>query len=85
MVHGSYFSSGCFAMGDEAIEEIYIMVEHALRRGQAYVPVQIYPFRMTSRRMEQEKGGEHRELWQHLEKGWRYTEQNQQPFPDKDS
>ena len=85
MVHGSYVSIGCFAMGDEAIEEIYIMVEQALRRGQAYVPVQIYPFRMTSQRMEQEKEEEHRELWQHLEEGWRYTEQNRQPFPDKDS
>ncbi len=69
MVHGSWVSIGCFAMGDDAIEEIYTMVDQALRAGQKYVPVQIYPFRMTPQRMETEKDSPYIQFWQHLEKG----------------
>ncbi len=48
MVHGNCVSVGCFAMTDKGIAEIYAFVEAAIRHGQKDVPVEIYPFRMTS-------------------------------------
>lgn len=85
MVHGSDVSIGCFAMTDPVIEEIYTLVNEAFKAGVSYVPVQVYPFRMSEERMEAEKENEHYEFWQHLLPGWQHTEIEQAPYPDKDS
>lgn len=85
MVHGSYVSIGCFAMTDNGIAEIYTMVAEALRAGQPYVPVQVYPFSMTPARMELEANSPHLAFWQHLLPGWQYTEEHSAPYPDKDN
>lgn len=45
MVHGNCVSIGCYAMGDEAIEEIYTLVAAAHAGGQRNVPVHAFPFR----------------------------------------
>lgn len=84
MVHGGNESIGCFAMTDPCIEEIYTLVNEAFRKGSPYVPVQIYPFRMTPERMQQEAAHAHIAFWQHLLPGWQHTETKQEPFPDKD-
>jgi murein L,D-transpeptidase YafK len=47
MVHGDCKSVGCFAMTNNGIDEIYGIVEAALRAGQHEVPVHIFPFRMS--------------------------------------
>ncbi|MFI3244437.1 MAG: 2-dehydro-3-deoxyphosphooctonate aldolase [Akkermansia sp.] len=71
MVHGSHYSIGCFAMGDDGIEEIYTMVAQALEQGQVAVPVQIYPFKMTDERMEKEKNHPAFPFWKgYLKEGW---------------
>lgn len=44
MIHGGCVSVGCFAMGDDAIAEIYTAVHEALRSGQSAVSVQALPF-----------------------------------------
>lgn len=85
MVHGSNVSIGCFAMTDKGISEIYTMVAEALRAGQPYVPVQVYPFRMTPERMAEEQESPHFDFWQHLLPGWTYTEQSSAPYPDSDN
>lgn len=85
MVHGSNVSIGCFAMTDGGIEEIYTLVAEALRGGQSYVPVQVYPFRMTEQRMQAEHGSPHYAFWQHLQPGWLHTESTQEPWPDADN
>lgn len=56
MVHGSNVSIGCFAMTDPVIEEIYLLVEAALKGGQEAVKVQIFPFRMTPEKMAAVEG-----------------------------
>ena len=84
MVHGSNVSIGCFAMTDSGISEIYTLVAEALRAGQPYVPVQIYPFCMTPERMAKEQDSPHAEFWQHLLPGWEHTEKKQAPYPDTD-
>ena len=50
MVHGDVCSVGCFAMTDPVIEEIYLVIEAALKNGGS-VPVHVFPFRMTQERM----------------------------------
>lgn len=85
MVHGSDVSIGCFAMTDPIIEEIYTLVNEAFRAGVKSVPVQVYPFRMTEERMQEEASHQHFEFWQHLLPGWQYTEQHKAPYEDSDS
>ena len=63
MVHGACKSVGCFAMTDKAIEEIYGVVEAALRGGQHEVPVHIFPFRMTDAAFAKETLGDWTNLW----------------------
>jgi len=57
MVHGNCVSIGCYAMGDENIEEIYTLMEAALRNGQKNIDVHVFPFRFDSTTI----------AWQHLE------------------
>ncbi|WP_018267951.1 L,D-transpeptidase family protein [Methylosinus sp. LW4] len=92
MVHGSCKSVGCFAMTDRVIEEIYGMVEAALRGGQHEVPVHIFPFRMTDAALAKETQGdwtnlwsappEHQQwsgFWQNLKEGYDLFEQTGEP------
>ena len=85
MVHGSDVSLGCFAMTNEKVEEIYTLVNEAFKAGVKSVPVQVYPFRMTDKRMEQEKLSPHYAFWQHIRPGYLYTEEHNAPYPDTDS
>ena len=85
MVHGSDVSVGCFAMTDEKIEEIYTLVNEAFLAGVKEVPVQVYPFRMTTQRMQEEAQNEHHSFWLHLLPGWQHTETHREPYPDADS
>ena len=85
MVHGDIRSIGCFAMTDSRIEEIYTLVNEAFKAGVSYVPVQVYPFRMTHERMQKEQENEHYAFWQHLLPGWQHTETTATPYPDKDN
>jgi murein L,D-transpeptidase YafK len=65
MVHGRMVSIGCFAMTDPLIEEIYLVVEAALKNGDT-VPVHIFPFRITAERMQKAPGSPHHDFWQNL-------------------
>lgn len=85
MVHGDILSIGCFAMTDARIEEIYTMVNEAFKAGTQFVPVQVYPFRMTDERMLKERESEHFDFWQHLLPGWQHTETSCSPYPDSDN
>lgn len=85
MVHGSDVSIGCFAMTDAGVEEIYTLVAEALRAGQEYVPVQVYPFRMTEERLREEQQSPHYSFWLHLLPGWQHTENCSEPWPDSDN
>ena len=71
MVHGSNVSIGCFAMTDPVIEEIYLIVEAALKKGQEAVPVHVFPFRMTEGRMTEAQisNAEWLEFWTDLKQG----------------
>jgi murein L,D-transpeptidase YafK len=81
MVHGSCVSIGCFAMTDASIEEIYALADAALRGGQPFFRVHIFPFRMTQRNIEHHLGSQWDSFWLNLKAGYDYFETNARP-PD---
>jgi len=79
MVHGSFVSAGCYAMTDEKIEEIYALVEGALKKGQKYVQVHAYPFYMTEENMAKYDAHEWYDFWANLKEGYDYFEAEKLP------
>jgi len=65
MVHGDTVSIGCFAMTDPLIEEIYLIVEAALKTN-VTVPIHIFPFRITEERLQKEQDSPHIDFWKNL-------------------
>ncbi len=49
MVHGGCTSSGCYAMKNDQIEEIYQMAQAALKADKDKFHVHIFPFKMTKK------------------------------------
>ncbi len=74
MVHGNCVSIGCFAMTDKKIEKIYAMADAALRNGQSFFQIHIFPFRMTKANMEKHKSSEWYSFWQNLKEGYQLFE-----------
>jgi murein L,D-transpeptidase YafK len=79
MIHGECSSSGCFAMTDDYIEEIYLLSEAALIAGQPFFRVQIFPFRMTDANMKRHKGYRWYSFWENLKEGYDFFEAHKRP------
>jgi len=79
MVHGNTVSIGCFAMTDPLIEEIYTLADQALRNGQKFFRVHIFPFRMTEENMFRHRNSEWIEFWKNLKTGYDYFEKAWSP------
>jgi murein L,D-transpeptidase YafK len=84
MVHGGCKSLGCLAMGDEQIEEIYMLTERAFRKGQKDVPIAVYPFAMTDENMARfASDSPHRNYWEYLKTGHDSFELQKTPQPEQ--
>ena len=79
MVHGNRLSVGCYAMTDAKIEEIYAMVDAALRNGQKFFRVHCFPFRMTKEKMAKHSQSEWMPFWNDLKIGYDAFEESKQP------
>ena len=79
MVHGDCKSSGCYAMTDGVVEEIYILAREAIAGGQESFQVQAYPFRMTTANLAKHKDDKWYGFWQNLKEGYDYFEITRQP------
>lgn len=79
MIHGDRVSIGCLAMTDEKIEEIYTLCDAALAKGQKPVRVHVFPFRMSSARMEKETTNKWFDFWKQLQEGYALFEKNRVP------
>ncbi|MCW8822416.1 MAG: murein L,D-transpeptidase [Sulfurovum sp.] len=79
MVHGNCVSDGCYAMTDEKMEEIYALVEGTLQKGQEYVQVHAYPFRMTEENMALYADSEWYDFWINVKEGYDYFEAEHLP------
>jgi murein L,D-transpeptidase YafK len=72
MVHGDCVSIGCFAMTDEAMEEIYTLADAALKNGQLFFRVHIFPFRMTEINMQTYTDSRWIDFWRNLQLGYEW-------------
>ena len=69
MVHGGCSSSGCFAITDEAIAEVYSIAREAFAGGQSGFQFQSYPFRMTPENLAKHRPDPNIAFWRNLKEG----------------
>ncbi len=79
LVHGGCSSVGCFAMTNAVVEEIYGFVEKAVAGGQTYVPVHVFPFRMTDKNLALQKDSPWQPFWANLKEGYDFVERAKRP------
>jgi murein L,D-transpeptidase YafK len=66
MIHGDCSSSGCYAMTDEQVTEIYALARESVFGGQRSFQVQAYPFRMTPVNMAKHRNNPNMPFWRML-------------------
>jgi murein L,D-transpeptidase YafK len=74
MIHGGCSSSGCYAMTDEQIAEIYALAREAFYGGQRSFQLQAYPFRMTPLNMARHRNSQHMAFWKMIKQGYDHFE-----------
>jgi len=70
MVHGACSSSGCYAITDDYVAELYAVAREAFRGGQNIFQVQAYPFRMTPQNMARNRDNPNFDFWMNLKEGY---------------
>lgn len=79
MVHGNCVSTGCFAMTDPYIEEIYALVDAAFRAGAKRVPIHVFPFRLSAENLAAQQTSPWHAFWTDLQVGWDFFETKRVP------
>src|SRR5215204_6064262 len=69
MIHGDCWSSGCYAMTDEQISEIYSLARESFLGSQRSFQVQAYPFRMTPANLARHRNNPNLAFWKMLKIG----------------
>ena len=85
-IHGGCLTVGCLPMSDNGICEIYTACLHAKINGQEYIPVHIYPTRLTGRGMsylaaEYADKEQNQQFWASLRREYEYFEKNHKLLP----
>jgi murein L,D-transpeptidase YafK len=52
-IHGNCVSTGCLAITDMPIEELYVLTSYAKDAGQEFIPVHIYPVKFNQKKSEE--------------------------------
>jgi murein L,D-transpeptidase YafK len=68
MVHGDCWSSGCYAMTDEQISEIYSLARDSFRVQPSF-QIQAYPFRLTPANLARHRTNPNLAFWKMLKIG----------------
>ena len=68
MIHGDCWSSGCYAMSDEQIAEIFTMARDSLA-GRPSFQLQAYPFRLTPANLARHRTNPNMPFWMMLKEG----------------
>ena len=81
LVHGGCTSTGCFAMTNPVMAEIYALAEQALQHGQERIPIHVFPFRMTEANLAARVAAhaEWRAFWLNLKLGYDLFERTRVP------
>jgi murein L,D-transpeptidase YafK len=69
MIHGDCSSSGCYAMTDEQISEIYSLARDSFLGGRPSFQVQAYPFRLTPANLARHRNSPSLAFWKMLKIG----------------
>src|SRR5690349_20826803 len=69
MIHGDCWSSGCYAMTDEQISEIYSLARDSFLGGRPSFQVQAYPFRLTPANLARHRNSPNLAFWKMLKIG----------------
>jgi hypothetical protein len=79
LIHGGCNSVGCFAMTDRVNAEIYEIVSAALSAGVTWVPVHVFPFRMTDENFAAREADKWSGFWVALKQGYESFERTRLP------
>jgi murein L,D-transpeptidase YafK len=79
VIHGVCGSSGCFAMTNPLIEELWVLAQAALNDGQDVIRVHIFPFEMTDANLSLHIDSEWHSFWRNLQEGWNFFETHGSP------
>lgn len=82
-IHGGMESVGCIAIGDDAIEEVYVLTEMTLQNGQIDIPVLIYPYAMHAEKhkeMLETTDEVTAHFWDKLAISYQYFQENKVPL-----
>ena len=81
MIHGQCVTAGCYAMTNRYINEIWAMADAALRGGQRFFRVHVFPFRLTAANLRRHRRSRWYGFWRNLRAGYVYFERRRRP-PD---
>ncbi len=63
-------------MTDNGIEEIYALADAALRNGQPFFRVHVFPFKMSPENLAKHKKSQWISFWRNLKEGYDFFENN---------
>jgi murein L,D-transpeptidase YafK len=79
LVHGGCSSTGCFAMTNSQMEEIYRLSEEALMHGQQHISIHVFPFRMTESNLKAYSDSKWLPFWRNLKDAYDIFERTRMP------
>jgi murein L,D-transpeptidase YafK len=79
LVHGGCTSTGCFAMTDHVMEQIFRLSRAALWNGQQRIAVHIFPFRMTADNLAAHADSPWQNFWANLKDAYDLFERTHLP------
>ena len=79
LMHGGCSSVGCFAMTNTVMSEIHGLATAAIQGGQRYVPVHVFPFRMTDAALAARSDSPWHGFWSMLQTGYTSFERTGRP------
>lgn len=79
LMHGGCSSVGCFAMTNPVIGEVYGLTKAALNGGQRYVPIHVFPFRMSDDALAARSQSPWHGFWTTLQAGYKSFERTGRP------
>lgn len=79
LVHGGCDSIGCFAMTNAVNAELYDLVSATLRSSMHYVPVHVFPYRMSDQNIALHADAVWKDFWSDLKQGYESFERTRLP------
>lgn len=85
-IHGGCVTVGCMPMTNEGIQELYTVCLNAKLNGQEYIPVHVFPTRLTKSGMaylskEYPRDQAKQQFWAELKAGYDYFEKTHKLLP----